>query len=222
MEKAPVSATVCIMLVLPPSPIRSVLSGLGCVALLSGVPEALRLGPAVWVPYGVLAVVLGATWRRRTRAASAASRRAMPVGVRLARSAQEPSALASAPDVRDHGGTRGFWSRMKLWVGGVGFVASGLWWLLLGALLFMPDPAPALDGLFTSNFLPLMTVSLLLTLLFVVILRSGLRGPSDPLAANQRAPAWLGEQPAPRSAARAGASRDSHKKSHLRLVRDTP
>ncbi|ATB33553.1 hypothetical protein [Melittangium boletus] len=220
------SATVCIMLVLPPSPIRSMLSGLGCVALLWGASEAVRMGPAVWLPYGVLTVALGAVWRRRTVAASASRPRGSLGGAKLARIAHEqarstpracaPGQLVALPSQRT------FWSRVKLWVGGVGFVASGLWWLLLGALLITPDPAPALDGLFTSNFLSLVTISLLLTLLFVVILRSGLRGPADPLAPDQRAPTRLRDQPTPPGPLQRGPARATGKKSHLRLVRDTP
>jgi len=213
------------MLVLPPSPIRSLLSGLGCAALLCGAPEALRMGPAVWLPYGLLTVALGARWRHRTVAASASSPPVGMGGVRLARGAHEarPTPRAPAPGhLRAIPSQRPFWSRVKLWVGGVGFVASGLWWLLLGALLVTPDPAPALDGLFTSNFLSLVTISLLLTLLFVVILRSGLRGPADPLAPDQRAPARLRDQPTPPGPVHRGSPRAAGKKSHLRLVRDTP
>jgi hypothetical protein len=205
------------MLVLPRSPFRSILSGLGCVTLLSGALEAARMGPGVWVPYGLLSVALGMLWRRRTVATTSARRAPALLAVR-ARSASE--AESSDPSCLALPSRRTFWSRVKLWVGGTGFVLSGLWWCLLGALLFMPDPAPALDGLFTSSFLPLVTVSLLLTLLFVVVLRSGLRGPADPLAADRNVPLRLRDQPAPPAPSAPGGAKG--KKSHLRLVRDTP
>ena len=205
------------MLVLPPSPLRSILSGLGCVTLLSGALEAARMGPGVWVPYGLLSVTLGMMWRRRTVAAPA--RRASGALAVCARAASETE---SSREHLTFPSRRTFWSRVKLWVGGTGFVLSGLWWCLLGALLVMPDPAPALDGLFTSTFLPLVTVSLLLTLLFVVVLRSGLRGPTDPLAADQGAPSRLRDQPAPPAPSFGGPGRGQGKKSHLRLVRDLP
>lgn len=115
---------------------------------------------------------------------------------------------------------RTFWSRVKLWIGGACLLVCGLWWMVLSTLLFMPDPAPALDGLFSDFSLTLITVSMLLTMLFLVILRSGLRGPSDPLAPRD----WshgegLRHQPyvphAPGGGPRGG-------KPHLRLVRDVP
>ncbi|MBM7116544.1 hypothetical protein I3V78_23620 [Archangium primigenium] len=208
------------MLVPPPLPFRSLLSGLGCAALLYGAPEAWSLGPAVWVPYGALAVTMGALWRHRSRKTGA---RPAPVAAvpGLARLAQEPRrlSLASVPAVTPEP-QRSLGSRVKLWVGGVGFVGCALWWLLLGALLFMPDPAPALDGLFTSNFLPLVTVSLLMTLLFVVVLRSGLRGPADPLAADQHGPTRPGDASVP-SPTRPEPSPAGGKRAHLRLVRDS-
>ena len=73
------------------------------------------------------------------------------------------SSLLTFPDQRP------FASRVKRWVGGVGLAACGVWWLLLGAMLATPDPAPALDQGFTSSFPPLVTVSLLLPVLFAVV-----------------------------------------------------
>ena len=91
------------------------------------------------------------------------------------------TSLLTFPDQRP------FASRVKRWVGGVGLAACGVWWLLLGAMLATPDPAPALDQGFTSSFPPLVTVSLLLPVLFAVFLRSGLRGPADPFVQIGRA-----------------------------------
>ncbi len=112
---------------------------------------------------------------------------------------------------------RSLFSRVKIWVGGVGLLLSGLWWLLLAALLFTPDPAPALDGLFLNFSVTLVTVSLLLTVLFLVFLRSGLRGPSDPFAPRQdslRMQPHLPSDPSP--------APSSRKKRHLRVVRNVP
>ncbi|MGZ3461386.1 MAG: hypothetical protein ACXU86_23085 [Archangium sp.] len=113
---------------------------------------------------------------------------------------------------------------LKIWAGGVGLALCGLWWLLLAAMLFMPDPAPALDGLFANSSLTLITVSVLLMVLFGVILRSGLRGPSDPFAPDQHHEEDLREQShVPHfHAVYGGQGRPSGKKPHLRLVRNTP
>jgi hypothetical protein len=124
---------------------------------------------------------------------------------------------------------RTFWSRVKIWSGGAGLLVCGLWWLLLGAMLFTPDPAPALDGLFTNSSLTLITVSVLLTVLFLVIFRSGLRGPSDPLAPKDWShPDGLRHQPyvphAPEGygGGYGGPTPPRRGKRHLRLVRNSP
>jgi hypothetical protein len=84
-------------------------------------------------------------------------------------------------------------------------------------MLFLPDPAP--DGLSFNTDLTLLTVSLLLTVLFGVILRSGLRGPTDPLAPDASRRVAQGEAlpPAPEGDPQA-QSKPGRKKRHLRLV----
>jgi hypothetical protein len=108
---------------------------------------------------------------------------------------------------------------VKLWSGGAGLLVLGLWWMLLGAMLFMPDPSPALDGLFTNSSLTLITVSVLLTVLFGVILRSGLRGPSDPLAPKDWSHKDVRDQPYVPHSPGASSSGARRGKRHLRLVR---
>lgn len=113
---------------------------------------------------------------------------------------------------------RSLGSRVKLWIGGVGIGVCALWWPVLVAVLFLSDPA--LDGLSFNTDLTILTVSLLLTVLFGVILRSGLRGPADPLspdasrrvARDEALPQALVADPhvQPKPASR--------KKRHLRLV----
>ncbi|OJH41707.1 hypothetical protein BON30_00195 [Cystobacter ferrugineus] len=213
------------MLVFPSSPLLGrLLSGLGCAALLHGAGDALGMGPAVFVAYVLLASALVMRWRHRSALPSSRSAGATGGTWRLAR-AQEAEPLrreSTAGKLLAFPDQRTFWSRVKLWVGGVGLLACGLWWLLLTALLAMPDPAPALDQLFTSSFLPLVLVSLLLPVLFLVFLRSGLRGPADPFVPAHGAPEYT-QRPLPGRSARARASASSTrgKKSHLRLVRDT-
>ncbi|MFL5351910.1 hypothetical protein [Archangium sp.] len=185
------------------------------------------MGPAVLVPYGVLALAFGARWRHRSAVAAPMGhgRKARVPAFALARLAHddEPSrqypVSRGAPSLPER---RTFWSRVKIWVGGAGFLLCGLWWLLLSAMLFMPDPSPTMDGMFSSYTLTLVTVSLLLTMLFLVVLRSGLRGPSDPFAPTEHPRERLRAQPyvpyAP--GAYAGPGPRSGKKSHLRLVRN--
>ncbi|WNG17353.1 hypothetical protein [Cystobacter fuscus] len=204
----------------PSSPVLGrLLSGLGCVALIHGAGDALGMGPAVFGAYVLLSSALVLRWRHRSAAPSARSAWAAGSTWRLARSQEaRPDAgkLLAFPDQRT------FWSRVKLWVGGLGLLMCGLWWLLLTALLVMPDPAPALDQLFTSSFLPLVLVSLLLPVLFLVFLRSGLRGPADPFVPEWSTPEYTPSPSPGRSArARSAASSPRGKKSHLRLVRDT-
>ncbi|WNG26917.1 hypothetical protein F0U62_25020 [Cystobacter fuscus] len=204
----------------PSSPVLGrLLSGLGCAALLHGTGEALGMGPAVFGAYVLLSSALVLRWRHRDAAPSGRSTWAGASTWRLARS-QEARPLRREPDVGKllaFPDQRTFWSRVKLWVGGLGLLGCGLWWLLLTALLVMPDPAPALDQLFTSSFLPLVLVSLLLPVLFLVFLRSGLRGPTDPFVPEWNTPEYA---PSPGRSAHARSS-PRGKKSHLRLVRDT-
>jgi hypothetical protein len=77
---------------------------------------------------------------------------------------------------------RPFWARVKLWIGGMGLALCGLLWLVEIAFLFLPDP---MDGVHLNGNLTLLTVLLLLTVFFLVIVRSGLRGPTDPLAPHE-------------------------------------
>jgi len=215
------------MLVFPTSLLGRLLSGFSCTALLYGAGDALGMGPAVFVAYVLLSSALVLRWRHRSAVPSGRDVRVGGLAGRLARS-QETVHLRRVPEsgaLRVFPEQRTFWSRVKLWVGGLGLLACGLWWLLLTALLVMPDPAPALDELFTSSFLPLVMVSLLLPVLFMVFLRSGLRGPADPLVADGSAPELSSARPS--SSSRSGRGRGPvpayarGKKSHLRLVRDT-
>lgn len=217
------------MLAFPPSHFRSLLSGLACAVLVYGATEALRMGPAVLVPYGVLALAVGARWRHRSAVTMPVGgmRRARVPAFALARLAHDEGPSRQSPMPREAPALperRTFWSRVKIWVGGSGFLLCGLWWMLLTAMLFMPDPSPELDGMFTSYSLTLVTVSLLLTVLFLVVLRSGMRGPSDPFAPSERPLERLRAHPyVPRApGAYTGPGPRSGKKSHLRLVRNTP
>lgn len=214
-------------MLVPPLPRpRSLLSGLGCAVLLHGASDALRTGPAMFTCYVLLGLALVVPWRRRTAVAGQASRPMLDRSPSLvwARLAQDEPPRGPTR-VRGRASPtppepRGFWARVKLWVGGVGCVLSAVWWLLLAAMLIMPDPSPTLDGLFTASLLTLVAVSLLLSVLFLVILRSGLRGPSDPLAPDESVgQEYLRSQPSvPGSVP--GPQRVPGKKPHLRLVRD--
>jgi hypothetical protein len=117
---------------------------------------------------------------------------------------------------------RPFWARVKLWVGGVGLVPCGLLWLFEATFLFLPDPMDSMEGTHLNSNLTLLTVLLLSTVFFLVIVRSGLRGPADPLAPDERPSTIPGpivlpfvqdkrrhEEPTP----------PQQKKPHLRLVR---
>jgi hypothetical protein len=81
----------------------------------------------------------------------------------------------------------------------------------------------SMEGTHLNSNLTLLTVLLLSTVFFLVIVRSGLRGPADPLAPNER-PSTI---PGPLVLPLAQDERQSdeptpppqHKKPHLRLVR---
>ena len=215
------------MLGLPPSRLRSLLTGLGCAVLLHGACDALRMGPAVFVGYALLAMMLVVRWRQEPAPAGVPRplrgprMAAVPefVQARLAQGEAPSHASSSRGRISSLPSQRTFWARVKLWVGGVGTVLTGVWWVLLAAMLFIPDPATALDGIFTSHSVLLVTLSLLLTLLFLVILRSGLRGPADPLAPDQGGwePLRGGQPGLPGPAVPTPG-----KKPHLRLVRNVP
>jgi hypothetical protein len=212
-------------MLVPSSIIGRVLTGVGCTALLSGVVDALGMGPAVCIAYVLLASAWMMSWRPRdalvvARAPRALEPRHFP---RLARSqdASSPEQTSGSGRLLAFPDQRTVWSRVKISVGTMGLGACALWWMLLTAMLVMPDPATALDELFTTSFLPIVMVSLLLPVLFLVFLRSGLRGPTDPFV-----PDWRPSKPAdtdcsPEHARRAGRGVRRGKKSHLRIVRDT-
>jgi RsiW-degrading membrane proteinase PrsW (M82 family) len=73
---------------------------------------------------------------------------------------------------------RAFSSWVKLGFGGVGLTACGLWWLLVAAVLFLPDSDPLALGAKVA----LVIVSLVPTALFGLLFYSGLRGPFVPQA----------------------------------------
>ncbi|WP_257449450.1 hypothetical protein [Archangium lipolyticum] len=213
-----------------PPRFRTLLSGLVGAVLLCGAAGSLRMSPTLLTLVVLMALAL--EWMRRERGLAWA----LPSGPRewreevpafvLARSAsrekeQSPSS-GSYPVPRkivDFPVRRSFGSRVKLWVGSVGLALLGVWWMLLVTILFFPDPG-ARDSLYLNTNLTLITVTLLLTVLFLVILRSGLRGPADPLAPENHhgeelrdLPLGDGQGPAPRTPSGSG------RKSHLRLVR---
>jgi RsiW-degrading membrane proteinase PrsW (M82 family) len=64
-------------------------------------------------------------------------------------------------------------SWLKLGFGGAGLTACGLWWLLVAAVLFLPDDNPLALGAKVA----LVIVSLVPTVLFGLLFYSGLRGP---------------------------------------------
>lgn len=199
------------------------LSGLGCTALLYGAGDALGMGPAVALASLVMTSAWMARWRQRealvaVRAPVAPERMPAAWLARL-RDTSETRPTASAGRLLAFPDQRTFWSRVKVSVGSLGLLACGLWWMLFIALMVMPDPATALDELFTTSFLSMVLVSLLLPVLFLVFLRSGLRGPKDPFV-----PDWHTAERADDAPVRVRGPRapsPQGKKSHLRLVRDT-
>jgi len=122
---------------------------------------------------------------------------------------------------------RPFWARVKLWVGGVGLVPCGLLWLFEATFFFLPDPMDPMEGAHLNSNLTMLAVLLLSTVFFLVIVRSGLRGPADPLAPNERpstipGPIVLPFAPAERQSDEPQSDEPTpsqHKKPHLRLVR---
>ncbi|HYO72970.1 MAG TPA: hypothetical protein VEU33_43610 [Archangium sp.] len=217
------------MLASPPPRFRLLLPALVCALVIHGAYGASRMGPTAFAAFVLLVIAIGVMrWRHGATLAFPArgmrSSGALPEHV-LARLAHEEKPSRQYPAQRGATPTpfparRSFWSRVKLWSGGAGLLVLGLWWMLLGAMLFMPDPSPALDGLFTNSSLTLITVSVLLTVLFGVILRSGLRGPSDPLAPKDWSHgAGLRDQPYVPHSPGASSSGPRRGKRHLRLVR---
>jgi hypothetical protein len=226
------------MLASPPPRFRLLLPALVCALVIHGAYGASRMGPTALTAFVLLVLAIAAVRRRHgasvafpaggERRRGERRRAAMPEHAR-ARLAHEDEPSRQYPMQRGAvtalPSRRTFWSRVKIWFSSVCLLVCGLWWMLLTALLFMPDPSPALDGLFTNSSLTLIAVSVLLTVLFGVILRSGLRGPSDPLAPKD----WshkdgLRDQPyVPHSAdGYGGPSSPRGRKRHLRLVRNAP
>ncbi|MCY1078377.1 hypothetical protein [Archangium lansingense] len=218
------------MLASPPPRFRLLLPGLVCAMLLHGAYGASRMGPTALTAFVLLVLAIAAVrWRFGSSMALTAGgeRRNGAIPERaLARLAHEEAQPHSYSMQRGASvalpARRTFWSRVKIWFSSTCLLVCGLWWMLLAAMLFTPDPAPALDSLFTNSSLMLITVSVLLTVLFLVILRSGLRGPSDPLAPRD----WshkdgLRHQPYVPHSPDCSTSPGSRKR-HLRLVRNTP
>lgn len=219
------------MLASPPPRFRLLLPGLVCALVIHGAYGASRMGPTAFTAFVLLVLAISALrWRHGSAAALTAGGERMRAAVpehALARLAHEDEHPQQYPMQRSTPTAlpvrRTFWSRVKIWFGSACLLVCGLWWMVLTALLFMPDPSPALDELFTNSSLTLITVSVLLTVLFLVILRSGLRGPSDPLAPKDY---WshkdgLRHQPyVPHSPDSQGGPRG--RKRHLRLVRNAP
>ncbi|HYO54802.1 hypothetical protein [Archangium sp.] len=220
------------MLAFPSSRFRWLLPGLVCAVLLHGAYGAIRMGPTVFASFILLVLAIAAMhWRHGFAVALPAGHERMSEGVpvsALARVAHGDEPPRQYPVPRRAPAAlpvqRTVWSRVKIWSGSLGLLVCGLWWVLLAAMLFMPDPATALDGLFANSSLTLITVSVLLTVLFLVILRSGLRGPSDPLAPDWSYKDRLREQPyIPHSpGGYGGPTSPVGKKRHLRLVRNAP
>ncbi|WP_375773675.1 hypothetical protein NR798_23350 [Archangium gephyra] len=224
------------MLASPPPRFRLLLPGLVCALVIHGAYGASRMGPTALTAFVLLVLAIAAVRRRHGSAVPLAAggerrrgerrRSAVPQHA-LARLAHEEEPSRQYPMQRGAvtalPSRRTVWSRVKIWFSSACLVVCGLWWMVLAAMLFMPDPAPALDGLFTNSSLTLITVSLLLTVLFGVILRSALRGPSDPFAPKD----WshkdgLRDQPYVPHAPDASQGGPRGRKRHLRLVRNAP
>ncbi len=201
---------------LPPR-LRLLLSGLVWFVLLHGAYEAYRMGSTV---LAVFALVVSATVVRWGRESNTGLGRATLAGA-LTKPARKEEPFQREPLRRKIVALpfqRTLGAKVKIWVGSMGLALCGLLWLLVATLLFLPDPAP--ESLHVNTNLDLITVSLLLTVLFGVVLRSGLRGPADPLAPDESitgpgdilpfdADEYGGSEP----------QRPRGKKSHLRLVR---
>ncbi|MFE8598866.1 hypothetical protein KYC5002_25535 [Archangium violaceum] len=217
------------MLASPPPRFRLLLPALVCALVIHGAYGASRMGSTAFAAFVLLVLAIAAVhWRHGAPLAFPArgvrGSGALPEHA-LARLAHDEEPARQYPAQRGATSTsfpprRTFWSRVKIWFSSAGLVVCGLWWMLLGAMLFTPDPSPALDGLFTNSSLTLITVSLLLTVLFGVILRSGLRGPSDPLAPKDwRHKDGLRNQPYVPHSPGSYQGGPHRGKRHLRLVR---
>jgi hypothetical protein len=209
------------MLARLPRHFRLLLSGLGWAVLLHGAGEAWRMGPSVFVLFVLVVLTTVVRWGRESGAAPHPARRSWSGGGvgALGRSAQDDEPSWSEPSKVHPAFERPFWARVKIWIGAAGLVLCGLLWLIDAAILFLPDPMP--EGPH-PNTMTLLTVSVLLTMLFLVFLRSGLRGPTDPFAPDERK-TGLGEDSlslAPDEGHE--PTRNGRKKSHLRLVRPAP
>jgi hypothetical protein len=231
LEQPHISATVHFMLASPPPRFRLLLPGLVCALVIHGAYGASRMGPTALTAFVLLVLAIAAVrWRHGSPVALTAGgerRRAAVPEHALARLAHEEEPSRQYPMQRGAvtalPSRRTFWSRVKIWFSSACLLVCGLWWMVLAAMLFMPDPAPALDGNFTNSSLTLITVSVLLTVLFGVILRSGLRGPSDPFAPKD----WshkdgLRDQPYVPHSPESHPGGPRGRKRHLRLVRNAP
>jgi hypothetical protein len=208
-------------MLVPPSPrLRLLLSALVWTVLLHGACEAFRMGSTMFALFAVVVFVTGVRWGRGTNPGSGA----MPLAGALTKLAQKDEPVQHEPLRRKSVGLpfrRTLGARVKIWGASLGLLLCGLLWLVVATLLFLPDPAP--ESLHVNTNLDLIAISLLLTVLFGVVLRSGLRGPADPLAPDESS-AGPGDV-LPFAAEEYGGMdprRPRGKKSHLRLVRPTP
>ncbi len=203
---------------LPPR-LRLLLLGLVWTVLLHGAYEAFRMGSTVLALFAVVVFATVVRWGRESTPGLGAATLA-GAHTKLAQREEpvqrEPlrRKIVALPFERTLG------ARVKIWVASAGLLLCGLLWLVVGTLFFLPDPAP--ESLHVNTNLDLLTVTLLLTVLFGVVLRSGLRGPADPLAPDESRTGPGDVLPFDEEDSGLDPRRPSGKKSHLRLVRPTP
>ncbi|HEX8437350.1 hypothetical protein [Archangium sp.] len=204
---------------LPPR-LRLLLSGLVWTVLLHGACEAFRMGSTVLVLFAGVVFATVVRWGRESNVGAGAT----TLAGALTKTAEKDEPFQREPirtKVVALPFQRTLGARVKIWVSGLGLLACGLLWLVVATLLFLPDPAP--ESLHVNTNLDLLTVTLLLTVLFGVVLRSGLRGPADPLAPKESRTGPGDVLPFDEEENVGTDPRQPRgKKSHLRLVRPAP
>jgi RsiW-degrading membrane proteinase PrsW (M82 family) len=165
-------------------------AGLGWAILLHGFYDAFLFTHTAYAFLAFVVLFIEISWGRRLYKQLQAEQVLVPQGVMVAQVATVASAgasgvggawsavsVAEAPvalSPRRAVPVRSFGSWCKLGIGGLGLSGCGLWWLAVIAVLFFDTSGQPLD---TAGKAVLVIISAVPTLVFLLLFRSGLKGP---------------------------------------------
>lgn len=148
-------------------------AGLGWAILLHGFYDAFLFTHTEFAFLAFVVLFIEISWGRRLYKQLQSEQLLVPQPV-LAGGMGSAVSVAPVVSPRRAGPERTLWSWCKLGLGGLGLSACGLWWLAVLAVLFFDRSATPLD--MTGKGV-LVIISAIPTLVFLLLFRSGLRGP---------------------------------------------